>query len=169
MSCAGSQGRNPGRLKLRTRAGLCTRLARVSPLLATNRMAWMMAFRFVRGRNVLYLDTLMEPQLYKPNRLWQPESCETRRILAGYSPDTRRILAGDNFDTPGGASDVSARPRNISQAHGQRAEGSFPVFGPLWKAGRRRLALSRRAGLPARPCTSGLPQLDAALDGTQGG
>jgi len=65
--------------------------------------------------------------------------------------DTRRTLAGDDFDTPRGVP-TSAGPRNIGQAYGQRAKGSFPVLGPLWKAGKRRLALSngQRTTRPAK-------------------
>jgi hypothetical protein len=54
-----------------------------SPLLATKRVAWMTAFRVVQRRSVSYLDASMEPQLHKPNRLWQPEG------LTGDSPDAR--------------------------------------------------------------------------------
>jgi len=43
-------------------------IRRVSPLLATKRMAWMMAFRVLRGRDVPYLGTPLDPQLHKPNR-----------------------------------------------------------------------------------------------------
>jgi len=45
------------------------RITRVSPLLATKRVAWMTAFRVVQRRSVLYRDTPLEPQLHKPNRL----------------------------------------------------------------------------------------------------
>ena len=51
----------------------------------------MMAFRVLRRRPVLYLDTPQEPQLHKPNRLWQP----------GRASETHRTLTGDNFDNPG--------------------------------------------------------------------
>src|ERR1035437_3314457 len=46
---------------------------------------------------------------------------------------------------------ASAGPRNIGQAYGRRAEGSFPVFGPLWKVGKRQWALSggQRTARPA--------------------
>src|ERR1035437_2687371 len=101
------------------------------------------------GRTVPYLDTLREPQLHKPNRLSEPG-----RVM-GESPDSRAILLG--------ASPAFAGPPNISQAYGQWAEGSFPVFGPLWKTGKRRLALrgGRRTDRPARG--SGFRELDAAL------
>ena len=58
----------------------------------------MTAFRVVRERAVLFLDTPLEPQFHKPNRGWMPGS------LTGASPDTRRTLTGDNFETPGSAS-----------------------------------------------------------------
>ena len=45
---------------------------------------------------------------------------------------------------------TSAGPHNISQAYGRRAEGSFPVFGPLWKVGKRQWALS--GGQDCPPC-----------------
>ena len=77
-------------------------------------------------RTVLYLDTPPEPQLHKQNRLW-----ETGRVM-GESPDSHGKLLG--------APPAFAEPRNISQAYGKLAEGSFSVFGPLWKVGRRRLA-----------------------------
>src|ERR1035441_207482 len=52
------------------RAVPCARLARVSPLLVTKRMAWMTAFGVVlEFRAVLYLDAPMEPQMHKPYRL----------------------------------------------------------------------------------------------------
>ena len=44
----------------------------------------MMAFRVVRGESVSYLDTPVEPQLHKQDRLWKPGR------LMGDSPDTRR-------------------------------------------------------------------------------
>jgi hypothetical protein len=53
-----------------------------SPLLATKRVAWMKAFRAARRRGVPYLDTLPEPQPYRPNRLWEPGR------PVGVSPDT---------------------------------------------------------------------------------
>jgi hypothetical protein len=46
----------------------------------------MTAFRVVRGRNVLYLDTSLRPQLHEPNRLWQPGR------LMGDTPDPHRSL-----------------------------------------------------------------------------
>ena len=55
------------------------------------------------------------------------ESWETRRAYMG---DSRGIALG----LPG-ASSASAGPRNIIQAYGQRAEGSFSVFGPLFRPG----------------------------------
>src|ERR1039458_8178580 len=39
-----------------------------------------------------------------------------------------------------GGTPPSAGPSIISRAYGKLAEGSFSVFGPLWKVGRRRLA-----------------------------
>jgi hypothetical protein len=99
----------------------------------------MMAFRVVRERSVLYLDTPLEPQLHKPNRLWKPG-----RVM-GESPGITLILLG--------ALPASAGPRNIGQAYGQQAEGSFPVLGPLWKVGQRRLALS--GGQDCPPCPVG--------------
>jgi hypothetical protein len=60
----------------------------------------MMAFRVVRERGVLYLDTPLEPQFHKPNRLWAPGS---HGRLTGH---THRTPTGDNFDTPGGASSL---------------------------------------------------------------
>ena len=45
------------------------------------------AFRVVRGRDVLLLDTPLEPRLHKQNRLWQPG-----RVM-GDTPDTRHIHA----------------------------------------------------------------------------
>jgi len=85
----------------------------------------MMAFRVVRPSDVPYLDTPLEPQSQKQDRLWKPErvmgdSWETR---AGHS-------RGITFRLPG-VPPASAGPRNISQAYGQRAEGSLPGFGPL--------------------------------------
>jgi hypothetical protein len=80
-----------GCLKLGTRVRRtvpCMRLARLHPLLATKWVAWMTALRVVREISVLFLDTRLEPQLHKPNPLWQPGR------LAGHSPDTRRTLAG---------------------------------------------------------------------------
>ena len=49
------------------------RLARVSPLLATKRVARMTAFRAVRKRSVRYLDTPVELQLHKQDRPWKQE------------------------------------------------------------------------------------------------
>jgi len=64
-----------GCIKLGTRSGravLCARLVRVSPLLAPKRVVWKNAFRLVRDRGVQYLDTSLEPQLHKPNRVLEP-------------------------------------------------------------------------------------------------
>jgi hypothetical protein len=66
---------------------------------------------------------------------------ETRRRHTGASPGITLILPG--------VPPASAGLRNTSQAYGQRAIGSFPVFGPLWEAGKRRLALS--GGQDPRP------------------
>src|ERR1039457_1107029 len=88
----------------------------------------MTAFRVARERSVLYSNIPLEPQLHKPNRLWKPG-----RVM-GESPDSHGKLLG--------APPAFAEPRNISQAYGKLAEGSFSVFGPLWKVGRRRLARS---------------------------
>jgi hypothetical protein len=90
-------------------------------------------------RPVLYLDTPLEPQLYRPNQLWESgtvmgESWEPYRTHMGASPGITLILPG--------APPASAGPRNIRQAYAQRAEGSFPVFGPLWKVAERLRALS---------------------------
>ena len=111
------------------RGGAGSHLARV--------LRAMTAFRVVRGSSVLYLDTPLGPQLYKQNRLSKPGR-----------------VKGDSWDSHGrllGAPPASAGPRNISPAYAQRAEGSFPVLGPLWKTGRRRLALrgGRRTDRPA--------------------
>jgi hypothetical protein len=84
------------------------RLARISPPLAAKRVACMTAFRMVRGSAVHYLDTALEPQLYRLDRLWEPGS---HGRLTGHSPDTRRTLPVDNFQTPGSASSL----RRISQ------------------------------------------------------
>jgi hypothetical protein len=81
-----------------------------------------MAFLEARDRNVLYLDTPLGPHLYKPNRL-----LERGRVM-GESPLLRRVLPL--------APPASVGPCNISQAYGQRAESSFPVFGTLWKVGK---------------------------------
>ena len=51
---------------------LCTWLDRVSPLPATKRVARMTAFRLERGRSVPHLNTLLDTQFHKPNRLSEP-------------------------------------------------------------------------------------------------
>ena len=72
------------------------------------------------------------------------ESWESHRTHMGDSP-------GITLRIPG-APPASAGPHNIVQASGKQAKGSSSVFGPLWKVGRRRLALSARqkAVRPAR-------------------
>ena len=45
----------------------------------------MTAFRVERGNSVSYIDTPLEPQLHKPNRLWQPGR------LMGDTPDTEAL------------------------------------------------------------------------------
>jgi hypothetical protein len=130
--------RGPTRGSWRGRAVPCTRLTRVSPLLATKRVACMTAFRVMRGSSVSYLDTLLESQLHIPNRLRNP------RRLMGDSPYPRTHTGasrGITFSFPG-TPPASAGLRNASQAYCRRAEGSFPVLGPLWKVGKQRLALS---------------------------
>ena len=67
------------------------------------------------GRIVLYLDTPLEPQMHKPNRLWG-----LGRVM-GESPLLRRVRLG--------APPASAGPCNISRAYGRQAEGSFPGWG----------------------------------------
>jgi hypothetical protein len=66
------------------------------------------------------------------HRASRGESWETRRTLDTLAPGITLRLPG--------APPAFAGPHNITQAYGRRAEGSFPVFGPLWKAGKRRLA-----------------------------
>ena len=80
----------------------------------------MMAFRVAQRRGVPYFDTLLDPQLYREDRLWEPE--KVMRDFMGDSPDT-----GDDIWTPGGASPASAVRPNRSQACRRRAERSFPV------------------------------------------
>src|ERR1035437_6160762 len=77
-------------------------------------------------------STLTAPHLdsTKPNRSWEPG-----RVMGESSAIHGRLL---------GAPPATAGPRNISHAYGQRAEGSFRVFGPFWKVGERRWALSGR-------------------------
>jgi hypothetical protein len=57
--------------------------------------------------------------------------------LRGDSKMAAPVLLIDRVAPP-----ASAGPRNTSQAYDQRAEGSFPGFGPLWKPGKRWWALS---------------------------
>src|ERR1019366_7500416 len=68
---------------------------------------------------------------------------ENHRRVMGESPGITCELRG--------APPVSAGPRNIIQAYGIWAESSFPVFGPVWRVGERRLALTggRNAVRPA--------------------
>ena len=77
-------------------------------------------FRLCGERTLLYLDTPLEPQLHKPNRLYMPG-----RVM-GDSPDIHGILLG--------APPASAGPRNISQACAKPAKGGFPVFGHLGRS-----------------------------------
>jgi hypothetical protein len=87
----------------------------------------MTTFRVVPGRTVHNLDTSLEPQLHKPNRLSGPG-----RVM-GDSPGIHgRLLGGPP---------AFAGPCNISQAYGRPAEGSFSVFGPIWEVGKQQLAL----------------------------
>jgi hypothetical protein len=73
----------------------------------------MTALYAVQGRNVLYLDTPLEHQLHKLNRLVGPG-----RVM-GDSPDIHGRLMGR---LPG-----SARPRYLSQTYGIREEDSFTM------------------------------------------
>ena len=61
------------------------------------------------GQKALFLDTPLEHQLHKPNRLWEPGR------FVGESPDTHGSLTGDNFETPGVASSqlAAALPENL--------------------------------------------------------
>ena len=95
-------------------------------------------FRHLRG-----------PQLHKPNRLWQPGRL-------------RRVSPGITLVLPG-APPASAGPRDIAQAYGQGAEGSFPVLGHSGKWVSDGWQPATGEGLPALPCTSNFRQLDAAL------
>ena len=80
------------------------------------------------SESVLYWDTVLEPQLYKPNRLW------AQGRVMGESPGSHGILLG----APPG----SARACNISQAYDEGTKGRFFAFGSLWKVGKQRWALT---------------------------
>jgi len=81
----------------------------VSPLLTMMRVAWMTTFRVVRGSSVLYLDTLLEAQLHKQDRL------ETPGRFMGDSPGIHGRLLG--------TSPASAGPSNMSHAYRKRGAG----------------------------------------------
>ena len=63
------------------------RLGRVCPVLVTQKGALLKAFHAARRRVVLYLDTLLEPQLSERDQGSRPGH------FMGVSPDTRRSLA----------------------------------------------------------------------------
>jgi hypothetical protein len=91
----------------------------------------MTVFRAVRSRGVHYLDTPLGPPLHKPTPLLEPG----------------RVM-GASWEPPGSAPPASAGPRNMSQACGRRAEGSFPGLGPAEWASVHRLL---DAGFDAEP------------------
>ena len=117
----------------------------------------MMAFRVVRGSDVLYLDTPLEPQLHKPNRWWVP------RGVIGVSPDTRRTLTVNNFQTPGAASSLCRASQYKPGLLFRGPESSFCGFGPFRKVAKRRWRTGGARGLSALTSASGFRELNAAL------